>query len=94
MTYRLSLAAENDLIAIYLYGAQEFGAQFAETYQEKLEHSIKLIGENPRMARERTEMTPIVRIHPVGSHLIVYALDGECAHILRLRHHSEGWIDV
>ncbi len=94
MNYRLSKAAEADLIDIFLSGVEAFGVKQAEIYQDKIDHSIAIIGDNPDLARLRTEITPPVRIHPVGSHVIVYLVDdGGLVRILRIRHQRENWTE-
>jgi toxin ParE1/3/4 len=91
MTFRLSAKAEADLIDIYVTGMQEFGVAQAERYQDKIEHTLTLIGTTPELARLRREITPPVRIHPVGSHIIVYTTDSGDTRILRIRHQRENW---
>lgn len=51
-----------------------------------------MLGQNPQMVRERSEISPPVRVYPCGSHVIVYILDhsGEVL-ILRVRHGREDW---
>ena len=92
MTFRLSSQAEADLINIYLGGVERFGVQQAESYLDRLEHALGLIGDNPAMARLREEITPPVRIHPVEAHIIVYLNDDTgIVRILRIRHGRENW---
>ncbi|MCR8550044.1 MULTISPECIES: type II toxin-antitoxin system RelE/ParE family toxin [Rhodobacterales] len=38
------------------------------------------------MAREREEFTPPVRIHPSGSHLVIYRREGQGVEIIRILH--------
>lgn len=92
MSYRLTRVAEDDIIRIYLDGARLFGPEQAERYHHELESVFDLIGHNPKLARQRHEITPPVRIHPHRSHLIVY-LDDEHGGvlILRVRHSHEDW---
>ena len=56
MTYRLTRAAENDIIRIYVDGARLFGEAQAEHYHQELESIFELLAANPRMARERHEI--------------------------------------
>lgn len=91
MTLRLTRAAEADLIDIYLYGVQTFGTAQAEAYQDKLDHTLFLITDHPEIARLRHEITPPVRVHPVGEHMVVYLTDEAGALILRIRHQRENW---
>mgnify|MGYP006275928791 FL=1 len=64
MTYRLTERAEDDVIDIYRYTAEHFGAAQADAYHRKLEATFALLGENPFIARERAEIDPPVRLHP------------------------------
>ncbi len=81
------------MIFVYLDGVTRFGVSQAEAYQGQLEHTFDIIADNPRMARERMEITPRVRVHPCGSHLIIYAIDDEGVLIIGVRHHREDWIN-
>ena len=94
MAYRLTLAATEDLIHIYGEGVRFFGATQAEKYQDALEYRVELLEANPRMGRERLELTPPMRINPCGSHIIVYLIDeNDDVLTVRLRHHREDWIN-
>ena len=92
MKFRLSRAAQEDLISIYVHGVREFGMAQAEAYQDQIDHTIELIAENPQIARQRNELDPPVRVHPVNSHLIVYMIEDGAVRILRVRHAREDWI--
>jgi len=92
MTFRLSQQAEADLIAIYLYGIENFGVVQTESYMDKIDEMICLIGHSPNIARLRKEISPPVHIHPVGAHIIVYLVDDHrTVRILRIRHGRENW---
>ena len=92
-TYRLTQAASDDLVGIYLHGLAEFGQTQADTYHEGLTATFAFLAEYPRAARVRDEITPPVRAHPHRSHLIVYELDAENnVLILRVRHGREDWV--
>jgi toxin ParE1/3/4 len=45
-----------------------------------------LLAEFPEMARERGEFRPPVRIHPSGSHLVIYRTEGQVIEIIRVLH--------
>jgi len=92
VAYTLSRKAEDDLIEIYIEGASLFGVDQANHYHGKIEHMFGLLSENPRMAHERIEISPSVRIHPFCSHLIVYTVDdNDDIFIVRIRHGHEDW---
>jgi toxin ParE1/3/4 len=66
MRFRLSRQAEQDLIEIYIASVDTFGPIQAEHYQDLLEQAFDLIAEFPLVARERSEMNPPARVHPVS----------------------------
>lgn len=93
MPYRLSRQAADDVVDIFLAESREFGLEQAERYHDLLEAAFVFLASNPFAARERTEITPPVRVHPVSAHLIVYTLTAAgnvC--ILRVRHGHEDWV--
>lgn len=92
MAYALSRKAEDDLIEIYIDGVARFGEAQADEYHREVGRMLELLSENPRMARERAEITPPVRIHPFQSHLIVYLIDQhDDIFVVRIRHAHEEW---
>jgi toxin ParE1/3/4 len=93
MSYSLSKKAEEDIIAIYLEGASQFGTRQADHYHQKLEEAFRFLADNPEAARQRTELNPPVRFHPFKSHIILYTANekGE-VFIVRIRHGHEDWI--
>lgn len=92
MSFRLTRKAEGDIISIYLTGIGEFGTAQADSYHASLEKMFQLIGDNPRIAREREEITPAIRAHPHKSHLIIYRIEDDGVLIIRVRHAREDWI--
>lgn len=94
MSLKLSKAAEADLIDIYLHGTQTFGQAQAERYQDRLDRALLTLTATPKLARERLEISPPVRVHPVQAHIIVYRIEKDATvHILRIRHQREDWAD-
>lgn len=94
MSYRLTRRAAEDIEAIYRHGAEHFGLKQADAYHEQLERAFNFLADNPLAARARLELTPPVRIHPVGSHLVVYQVDEDgVLLIIRVRHAHEDWAD-
>ena len=93
--YTLSRKAEEDIIDIFLWGAEQFGLQQAEHYHTLLEKSFEFLAENPLAAHLRTEITPPVRVHPIESHIIVYTVDEQGGiFIVRVRHGCEDWLSL
>lgn len=92
MRFSLSVEAEEDIIAIAEQGVRIFGSAQARRYHDELFAVLDLIATNPRMTREREEISPSVRIHPFKAHLIVYRIEESGAiFVIRIRHGHEDW---
>lgn len=90
--FRLSLEAEEDIVGIAEEGVRLFGSVQARRYHDELFAIFGLIAANPRMAHERHEISPPVRIHPFKAHLVVYQIeDNGDILIIRVRHGYEDW---
>ncbi len=94
MAYTLSLEAEEDIIAIFLSGAEQFGVSQAEHYHSELEKIFDLLSACPQMAPIREELTPSVRVHPHASHIILYTVsESNNVFIIRVCHGHEDWMN-
>lgn len=94
MGFRLSGAAEEDIVGIAEQGVRMFGIVQARRYHDELFALFDLIAANPRMARERFELSSPMRIHPFKAHLVVYRIeDHDNILIVRIRHGHEDWMD-
>lgn len=91
MALKLSKAAEADLIAIYIDGIINFGLSAAEDYHARIKRSLAFIESHPEGARLRTEITPAIRAHPAGAHLIIYSAEVGDVLVIRIRHSREDW---
>ena len=92
MRFSLSVEAEEDIITIAELGVRMFGSAQARRYHDELFAVLDLIAANPRMAREREEISPPVRIHPFKAHLIIYRIEENGAiFVIRIRHGHEDW---
>ncbi|PDS79486.1 type II toxin-antitoxin system RelE/ParE family toxin [Rhizobium sp. L43] len=94
MGFHLTEEAEEDMIGIAEAGIRLFGPAQARRYHDELYAIFDLIAANPRMARERPEISPPMRIHPFKAHLVVYTIEenGDVL-VVRLRHGHEDWLD-
>ncbi len=93
MGFKLTHTAEQDLIDIYVEGFRLFGERQAEAYAQTFRETFELLSQFPGLARERVELTPPVRLHPCGAHVIVYLVTGSRdVLIVRIRHGREDWI--
>lgn len=92
MGYHLTQDAERDIGTIAGIGIETFGMKQARAYHDALFNVFDLIADNPRMGRERLELTPAVRVHPFRSHIILYKIEDADVLIIRVRHAHEDWI--
>lgn len=94
MSYQLTKKAEEDLISIAERGIELFGERQAQFYHNALFELFEVISANPKMARERNELTPPVRVHPFKAHVIIYQVEGGGISIIRIRHGREDWLST
>lgn len=90
-SYRLTDAAEADLEAIWRYGHERWSAVQADRYLDDLDERFRLLGTMPMMTRKRTEFDPPIRIHPFGSHLVIYVVAEDGIDILRVLGNRQDW---
>ncbi len=95
MAYRLSQNAAKDVDNIVYNGAIEFGREQAVAYYERITRCCILLSDNPRAARLRSEVRPLVRAYPCGAHIIIYEIDdADDFLILRIHHSRKDWLDL
>jgi toxin ParE1/3/4 len=93
MGFKLSRKAEEDLTDLYVASVEAFGQAQAERYYAEFEATFAMLAQFPRLARERLEIDPSVRVHPHKAHVIVYVIEHRDVLILRIRHGHEDWAE-
>jgi len=91
MVYRLSDAAENDIIDIYVDGVIVFGAEQAAQYHDALQTTLNMLAEYPQSGKEQVFINPPVRIFTFRSHLIIYSIAHHDILILRVLNARQDW---
>ena len=94
MSFQLTKKAEEDLTSIAGKGIELFGERQAQFYHNALFELFEVISANPKMARERSELSPPVRVHPFKAHVIIYQISGNGISIIRIRHGREDWLST
>jgi len=89
--FRLTPRAETDIEDIWRHGATEWSPDQADRYVDGLVAVFDLLCAMPRLARERPEFTPPVRIHPTGPHLIVHRIADDHLDVLRVLGARRDW---
>ena len=70
--YRLTQAAEDDLLEAFIYGFETFGRQQAEEYRDSMIRCFELLAENPRLGRKADDFAAGARRHEHAQHVIFY----------------------
>jgi len=83
--FRLTAAAEDDLLSIWEYIAQD-NPDAATRQLFKIEETSSLLAENPHLGPARPDIAAEMRYFPVGSYLILYRLVVEGVEIVRVLH--------
>lgn len=91
---RLRPAAEGDLETIFRAGREQWGEAQAIAYMTGLLDKLDMLASFPGLARERREITPPVRMHPHGAHLVIYMETAGGVEIVRVLHARQDWIGL
>lgn len=94
MRLELSSAAQRDIDAIHIYGAQTFGKRIADEYLRGLLDILDLLQLNPMMAMERSELKRKTRALRYKRHLIFYRLNTRGIKVHRILHSSQNWVKL
>ncbi len=70
--YRLTRAAENDLLDAFVYGFETFGPAQAEDYRHSMARCFELLADTPHLGRPADDFAPDARRHEHGRHVIFY----------------------
>ncbi|MCF6275593.1 MAG: type II toxin-antitoxin system RelE/ParE family toxin [Robiginitomaculum sp.] len=87
--YILSKAAQADLIKIAQYGDKNYGIERSNRYRDRLKEQFETLAQNPKLYRERWELSPPMRVCPCESHVILYTIKQGQTVIVRVRHERE-----
>ena len=83
--------ADEDLLGIWLYTAETWSINQADTYVDSLYSSFELLRAMPDVMRVRSELSRPVRLYPSSSHLIAYTFDAQRLLIVRVIGQRQDW---
>ena len=83
-SYRLTKAAEEDLIDIANYGDTEFGVTQSDSYRDKLKARFSQLADQPMIYPAVDHIRVGYRRSVCGVHAIYYRLDSEGVEIVRI----------
>lgn len=82
--YRLTLAAEQDLLQISLYGIHRFGSAQARLYHSRLVQRFEELAQSPERYQGVDHIRPGYRRSVCGAHSIYYRVQPRCVEIVRI----------
>ena len=82
--YRLTIAAEQDLMQIARYGIQRFGLTRARIYHERLVQRFEELANAPERYQSVDHIRPGYRRSVCGAHSIYYRVHREFVEIVRI----------
>ena len=83
-SYRLSKAAEEDLICIALFGDKHFGIVKSDRYRDQLKRRFTALAEQPLQYPAVDHLREGYRRSVCGVHSIFYRIDGKVVEIVRI----------
>jgi toxin ParE1/3/4 len=81
--------AQDDLLSIWRYGADEWSPTIADEHLEDIDHTCQLLTEAPDLGKTRDDLVIGVHSIPLAPHTIYYRLSGGGIEILRVLHERE-----
>jgi len=83
-----SFVAENDLLEIWLYTADEWSFSQADIYLDQLNSGVTHLISNPKLGRNREDLRKGYRSLLVNHHIVFYKIVGEEIQVIRILHES------
>lgn len=93
VTLKRTAQAEEDLIEIWFYIAQE-NPEAADRMLDQFENKFSLLAQQPQLGPTRPDIAPDLRYFPVGSYLILYREVPGAVEIVRVVHGARRWVDL
>ena len=85
-SYRLTLAAQQDLSAIWDFTQQRWDKTQAEIYISEMRASIERIAADPHRGRACDDIREGYRRYSIGSHLVFYIERTDSVDVIRILH--------
>ncbi len=83
---RLSSLAESDLIGVWRYSFDQWGAARADSYLDELDKGIRSLADNSELGAKRDYVRHGYRVLFINRHAIYYAVAESVIRIVRVLH--------
>jgi len=93
--YRLDLspAAQRDVIDILRHTGETWGNAQILVYRDQLDAALERIHQNPKVGHLSEHLPKTHQLYLVGSHVIIYRVDGSVIGVIRILHQRMNWIE-
>jgi toxin ParE1/3/4 len=83
---QLSPSARADFTAILRYTGKIWGEAKLLAYRDLLAEALERIRRDPEIGQQHSELPDSHRLHRVGSHVVIYRLNGQTIAVIRILH--------
>ena len=83
---RVYARAESDLLEIWSYSFERWGAAKADEYLDELDDGIQRLASNPEMGARRGYMPGNYSVLFINRHAVYYTLTPTTIHVVRILH--------
>ena len=94
MAWHLTPEAEQDVNAVYIQSALQFGLAQADRCMTDLRATLALIAAMPRRTRERPEIRGGIRLYRFRAHHVFYTINDGDVVIVRILGGQQDWEDL
>jgi len=84
--FNVSRSAQSDMRTIARYTLEIWGVDQAIRYARSLRDTFQILAENPRMGRPCAAISPGLRRHEQGKHVVFYRVTPGGVRIVRILH--------
>ena len=91
--FKLKPLAEQDLVDIWLYIAQD-NPRAADKLLDRIEAQCELLAIHPELGPARDDIAKGLRYHPLAGYLILYRVSSQGVDIVRVAHSARNVLDL
>jgi toxin ParE1/3/4 len=73
-------------VGVLRYTGEVWGRSQLLAYRDKIDAALQLLASNPMLGRLCDDLPSTHRLYAVGSHVIIYRVEGEGAAVVRILH--------
>ena len=91
LTVKILPEADVDLEEIWLYTAETWSLDQADRYVTNFYTKFQTLSQMPQIGREYPNISPPIRIYPIGRHFVIYQIEDDLLNIIRVLHQRRHW---